>query len=183
MGRIIALTAALLAACGGDSRPAADDGTPIGMSDPSSGAEAEDTPAVEGSVELALRRPDGSFIDIGELRGREVLLFLFATFDAPSQMMLRPLEAFQRAHPEVVVLGVAAQPDARLLVDAYVHALSPPFPITYAPEEALPADPEVLGPIEAIPAVVLLDARGVVVSRRYGYLETADLEAMLSASR
>ena len=182
---LLASLALLVSACGGAPQTS-ERGTRIGMSGDdtsgSGGAAASAPPAVAGSVELALRLPDGAFIDVGELRGRPVMLFLFATFDAVSQMMLRPLEAFHAAHPEVDLIGVATQPDARLLIDAYVHALSPSFPVAYDPEESLPGDDTVLGPIEAIPALVLLDARGVLVARRYGFVEPPDIEAMLGAA-
>src|SRR5688500_12600181 len=89
------------------------------------------------AIELALRRSDGEFVDVGELRGRVVLLFLFATFDTGSQLAIHYLRRISEQLPEVEIIGVAAQPGARLLVDAYEHALSPPFIVTYDPEESV----------------------------------------------
>ena len=58
------------------------------------------------SVELALRAADGTFIDVGDLRGGVVLLFMLGTYDGASQMQLMPLRAFHERHPEVEILGI-----------------------------------------------------------------------------
>ena len=144
------------------------------------GEESTTPPAVEGSIELALRRTDGTFLDVGELRGHIVVLLVLATFDGPSQMTLRPLGHLVETIPDIEVIGIAAQPSARLLVDAYEHALQPPFPITYDPEETVAAGSSALGPIEAIPTVVVLDRDGVEVGRHTGYCDDACLGELLA---
>src|SRR5688500_10391467 len=118
MGRGIALIAVLTCAlCHGSAAEA-----PIGETRAERPAEP---------LELALRLPSGEFVDVGDLRGRPTLLFLFATFDGVSQAALRPLARFVRAHPDVHVLGVAAQPNAAPLLDAYQQALHPAFTLAY----------------------------------------------------
>lgn len=160
----------LLAACGGSHRPGS-----TGRSGPE--------PRVEGAIELALRLPDGRFVDVGDLRGHVVLLFVFATFDANSQAALHPLREIAEQSPDVRILGIAAQPSARLLVDAYVYALNPPFPVTYDPEERVPIGESMLGPIEAIPTFIVLDARGVPAGRHVGYADADQLRELIAAAR
>lgn len=170
-----------VAACGGEPPPPTDE-VPIGTSGTTGGERA--TPdAVEGSVELSLRRADGTFLEVGELRGQVVVLFVLATFDGPSQMTIRPLRQLVETDPNVAVVGICAQQGARLLVDAYEAALAPPFPITYDPVESITAGTSALGPLEAIPTLVVLDARGVEVARHVGYCDDACLAEMLSAAR
>lgn len=179
--RLFAL-ALILGACGAPAEPLRSAApTGIGVS---SGDETVATPAaVEGSIELALRRPDGTFIDVGDLRGSIVVLFLFATFDGMSQMALRPLGEFAEAESDVRVVGIAVQPGARLLIDAYESALSPPFPVTYDPEETVPNGTSSLGAIESIPTYIVLDERGVEVARHTGYADGPQLGRLLAAAR
>ncbi len=177
----ILIVAGLAGACGGAPAPQEPAGTPIGMS--GGEAEAAGAPrvaAVAGSVELALRRADGTFIDVGELRGRRVLLVVMATFDGTSQMLLRPLADVIAAHPELAVIGVAAEPSARLLVGPYEQALSPPFPVAYDPEDRVRVGESPLGHIETIPTLVLLGEDGVERARAVGFQRVEQIEELLA---
>ena len=169
-----------IGACGGGERAAPETAGPsIGMSGPET-AGSERPAAVAGSVELTLRRADGTFLEVGEQRGRPVLLFVFATFDGVSQMLLTPLRNVAERHPDLVVIGIAAQPSARLLIDAYEHALEPPFPITYDPQETVAEGESALGEIEGIPTLILLDSRGVPAGRLSGFADETRIEALLA---
>lgn len=128
-----------------------------------------------------MRRPDGRFIDVGDLRGHVVLLFVFATFDAMSQLALHPLRELAEADRDLRIVGIAAQPSARLLVDAYVHALSPPFPVTYDPEELVPVGESSLGVIDAVPTFIVLDRRGVPAARHVGFASRDRLRELVAA--
>lgn len=169
----LVLASLLFAACGGAPSHGA---SPVGA------AGADGTGAVEGSIELALRRADGEFVDVGELRGQPVLLFVFATFDGVSQAVLRPLRALAERHPELRIVGIAAQPGARLLVEAYESALRPPFVVTYDPEETVSEGTSPLGAIEAVPTFIVLDRRGRAVARQVGFADEARLRELVSAA-
>lgn len=136
----------------------------------------------EGAVELALRRSDGAFVDLGELRGHPVLVFVFATYDATSQMALHPLRRIVEEYPHVHVIGVAAHHSARLLIEPYVHALRPPFEVTYDPEETVADGRSALGEIEAVPTFIVLDRRGRPVARHLGFADEARLRELLTAA-
>lgn len=180
--RLTLALALLVAACGGGeatSEPV--EGPPIGTSpDASETAGGERVPATEGSVELALRRADGTFIDVGELRGEPVLLVILATFDGTSQMLLRPLREVAARHPELRMIGVAAEPSARLLIGPYETALEPPFAVTYDPEEQVREGTSALGPIDTVPTLILLDDRGVEAGRLTGFQRADAIEALLA---
>jgi len=177
---------ALLVACGGATTPPEPLRTPadrpIGLS--TAGDEFAPTEAAaEGAIELTLRRADGTFVDVGELRGQIVVLFVLATFDGPSQMALLPLRSLAEQSPEIRILGIAAQPSARLLVDAYENALSPPFPVTYDPEDTVAAGTSSLGELEAVPTLIVLDRRGVEAARFTGFCDGACLTELIAQAR
>ena len=130
-------------------------------------------------VELELRTPDGVPVFVGDLRDKPVLVFFFATFDGMSQASLRPLSRFVRHHPDVHVLGIAVQPDAESLLDAWAHALEPPFVVTYDPRGTVSAGASDFGTIDQIPTYVLLDANGYEVDRHVGFASQNRLDRML----
>jgi hypothetical protein len=160
----LALSFALFAACGGGSADR------VGVTD--------GDPAPQ-PVELELRTPDGVPIFLGDLRGKPVLLFLFATFDGVSQAALRPLSRIVRHHPDVHVIGVAVQPEAEQLLDAWAYALSPPFTVAFDPRERIATGTSDLGEIESIPTYIVLDARGMEVDRHTGWASERQLDRML----
>lgn len=134
-------------------------------------------------VELTVRTPDGGLLFVGDLRGRPVLLFVFATFDGVSQAALHSLRRFTQHYPRVHVVGVAMQPNAESLIGAWAHALSPPFPVGYEPEERLEKGTTALGTIEAVPSFILLNSRGYEVKRHTGFASIGTLEHMLRETR
>ena len=130
------------------------------------------------AVELALRRPSGEWLHVGDLRGRPVLLFVFATYDGGSQAALQPLARFVRHHRDVHVIGIAAQPDAAQLLDPYERALTPPFALTYDPEGTVATGTSMLGGLDAVPTFVMLDASGHEVERHVGFPGTRTLDRL-----
>lgn len=164
----------LLAGCGGEASPAL---TPVVPGVTRSGVER-----ARGAVELTLRRADGSFLDLGDLRGQVVLVFVFATYDAASQMALHPLRRIVSEYPDVHVVGVAAHHSARLLIEPYVHALSPPFEVTYDPAETIADGRSPLGEIAAVPSFVVIDSRGLPVARHLGFADEAQLRGLLGVA-
>ena len=139
-----------------------------------------DGPPSRRPVDLALVTPERTFIDLVELRGRPVLLFLFATFDVQSQAALRPLRRFMIRRPDVQVVGVGIQPQARNLLRAWRSALTPPFPVTFEPDNRIARGVSDLGNVEAIPTFVLLDERGFEQQRVTGFVNADGLERLLA---
>jgi hypothetical protein len=151
----------------------------------SGGVASADGPRVDGSlpdapIELSIHVPGRGFVEIGELRGRAGLIFFFTTFDGISQAMLTPLTLVVEAHPECFFVGVAVQPDARTLVDAWTHALDPPFPVGWEPRDTLTTERSPVGPIESVPTVVSVDASGLPVEKVHGLLQARELDELLT---
>ncbi|UCH29490.1 MAG: TlpA family protein disulfide reductase, partial [Myxococcales bacterium] len=152
----------------------------LGCARGSSGAE-DTTPARQSAkrLELGLRLSDGRWLELGDLRGNPVLLFVFATFDAASQASLKPLRPFVQQHPEVLVIGVAAQPRASQLVEAWAFALDPPFVVGADPYGKVENGQTVLGHIEQVPTYILYDAQGYEIDRATGLLSEGDLAKLV----
>ncbi len=170
LGLLGALLGLTMAACGGA-------GADAGLGTSHAAREAE-------PVELAVRTPEGAFIDVGDLRGQPVVLFIFATFDAASQAATEPLSRFQRAHAaDAHVLAIAVQPNAAELVRPWAQALDLTLTVTYEPEPRILLGASALGSIPAIPTYVVLDSAGRVVARYTGFASENKLERLLDAAR
>ncbi len=132
-----------------------------------------------GAVELSLRDTDGEWRELSSYRGAPLLVFVFATYDGASQASLRPLSRLMHDYPELQVIGIAAQFDAEMLVDAWVYALAPPFAVVYDAGEEIAQGRSGLGPIDAVPTYITLDATGHFVERLTGYQDGGALLAMM----
>lgn len=131
-------------------------------------------------LDLSLRLTDGRWVELAELRGTPVLLFVFATFDAVSQASLKSLRPFVPQHPELVVVGVAAQPRAGQLVEAWAYALDPPFVLGTNPYGLVENGESMLGKIDTVPTFILYDADGYEIARTTGLLSEADLAQLVT---
>jgi hypothetical protein len=149
---------------------------------------ARDSSSVQGTtpepvsgvrLDLGLRLSDGRWLELADLRGTPVLLFVFATFDAVSQASLTSLRPFVSQHPEVVVVGVAAQPRAGQLVEAWAYALDPPFIVGANPYGRVENGESMLGKIETVPTYILYGANGYEVDRLTGLVTEGDLARLV----
>lgn len=140
-------------------------------------------PPTAPAVFLSLSRTNGETIEVASLRGAPLLLYVFVTWDGVSQALLNPLRAVVARHPELRVVGIAAQPDGSSLVSMWEKALEPPFPIAVDAQGELTRGESALGRIEAVPLLVLLDRHGVIVDRHVGFATRAAIEAMLAKAK
>ena len=136
-------------------------------------------PISTARLDLGIRLSDGRWLELADLRGVPVLLFVFATFDAVSQASLKSLRPFVPQHPELLVIGVAAQPRATQLVDAWAYALDPPFPVGADPTGQVENGESMLGKIETVPTFILFDAEGRELDRTTGLLSEGDLAELV----
>lgn len=130
-------------------------------------------------LDLGVRLSDGRWLELADLRGTPVLLFVFATFDTVSQASLNPLREFVPEHPELIVVGVAAQPRATQLVAAWAYALDPPFVVGADPYGRVENGQSSLGKIETVPTYILYDAQGYEIDRRTGILTEDELTELV----
>jgi hypothetical protein len=130
-------------------------------------------------LDLGLRLSDGRWLELADLRGTPVLLFVFATFDAVSQASLKSLRPFVPQHPEVIVVGIAAQPRATQLVEAWAYALDPPFVVGADPYGRVENGETMLGKIETVPTYILYGANGYEIDRTTGLVTEGDLARLV----
>lgn len=135
------------------------------------------------AVTMTLTLASGGAVSLEELRGQPLLLFVFSTYDLGSQAALTPLLDFHERHPDVRILGIAAQPDAQRLLPHFAKALSVPFPLAFHPDSAIRSGESALGELQAVPTFVVLDARGRIAGRRVGYAKVSELESLLQRAR
>ena len=130
-------------------------------------------------LDLGIRLSDGRWLELADLRGTPLLLFVFATFDAVSQASLKSLRPFVPQHPEVIVIGIAAQPRATQLVEAWAYALDPPFVVGADPYGHVENGESSLGKIETVPTYILYDAQGYELDRTTGLLTEGELAQLV----
>jgi hypothetical protein len=132
--------------------------------------------APTGPVEMTLVGVDGQRFGLSQLRGKPLLLFLFATYDDASQLALTPLTSFLEAHPELRALGIATQPDPAALLPLYRDALDVRIPLVYEDDPRIVSGDSMLGEIATVPTYILLDASGRIAARHSGALIGRALE-------
>lgn len=130
-------------------------------------------------LDLGIRLADGRWLELADLRGVPVLVFVFATFDAVSQASLKSLRPFVPQHPDLIVVGVAAQPRADQLVQAWAFALDPPFVVGADPYGRVENGESSLGKIEVVPTYILYDANGYEIERTTGLLSEGELARLV----
>jgi peroxiredoxin len=133
-------------------------------------------------LDLSLTNEEGRSLDLSALRGRPSVLFLFATYDAPSQVALMPLLAASKAEDRATFVGIAVQPDAQAFLAPFRKALDIPFALYFDGTGALLKGTTALGKIPGIPAFVALDAEGHVCKTFIGVPSKADLESVIASA-
>ena len=127
-------------------------------------------PAISG------RTLDGDTLDLASLRGRPVLLNVWASWCGPCRKEIPAIAAWAKAHPEVTVVGVDYQDDvdaARAF--AREHGATWPSIVDDGPiGEALQ--------VPGLPATYLIDADGRLVDRILGEVTEPLLDARLKAA-
>jgi thiol-disulfide isomerase/thioredoxin len=132
------------------------------------------TPAFVG------RAFDGSMLDLAALRGKVVLVHVWASWCPPCRAEMPVLDAFARAHPKevaVVALSIDARrdlPRARQIMAAFSYRAA-------AREDARIDD---FGPPPSLPITYLINRAGVVrqaFTPRQGLITRERLEAALAS--
>jgi hypothetical protein len=155
--------APLLVACasGGDGPPAA---APRARSAP---------------VNFSYGVPGGGVVDSNSTRGRVTALLFVTTFDLPSQVMARRLDAALRSHrPRINAAAIAIEaPNAAPLVEVFRSTLGLAYPVGLTGGGA--EDGGAFGTIDRVPTLIVLDRRGREVQRVAGVVDGEVLEGFL----
>jgi hypothetical protein len=143
------------------------------------GSRAAAPRARSGPVAFTYGVPGGGVVDSNSTRGRVTALLFVTTFDLPSQVMARRLDASLRSHrPRINAAAIAIEaPNAAPLVEVFRSTLGLAYPVALTGGGA--EDAGAFGTIDRVPTLVVLDARGREVHRAAGVVEAEMLELFL----
>lgn len=141
--------------------------------------QATQTPSAGPPVELELKTSTGEWLSLSSLRGRPTLLFLFATYDSASQLLWAPITLVRPDFPTLQLVAVALQPDAERLLPMYGESLGIRDPLASDDGEVIRGGESSLGPIAAIPTLILIGPDGREQARRTGATSSEALHQWL----
>ena len=153
---LLAALALLAAACGG---PAPEPSRPAPAPAP---AAAAGEAAGEG-LQLTLKALDGSELELSSLRGKVVVVDVWATWCGPCLRALPGLIRLSQARPdEIVVVGLSTDQTEKALAD-FLKENPLPYFVAHADREA-----QRLFRTNALPTVFVLDKEGRLVETMVG---------------
>jgi len=156
----------LAAACGGRQAAGDGDGEPAGPAAPG-------TPV--GS--LSLDRLHSGRLGLSSLRGRVVLLDVFATWCLPCIAAVPRLKALRARHGGLglEVIGLSVDLEGSKVVEPFCEELGVDYPVMLADQQVIDGG-SVLGPIRTLPLVFLVDRQGRVAEVLVGEVPHTELE-------
>jgi thiol-disulfide isomerase/thioredoxin len=126
--------------------------------------------AARGGVDLTLHSVDGKSLRLSSLRGKVVLVDIWATWCPPCRQALPTLARLSQARPDdLKVVGILTGDDPRSL-KALLEVMPLPYFTGVGNEASLS-----LFPVEALPTVYILDRTGRVVDRVVGGVPEGEL--------
>lgn len=123
----------------------------------------------------------GGVVDVAQLQGRPVLLFLFSTWSLRAQAEAEEIKRIASRYSGVAVVAIALDVRGRKLVKTYVDFVGFTFPVALATPDDL-ALIAALGRTARVPRTVLIDARGQIIQdHRSGQTDFERLHRGLAA--
>ena len=142
-------------------------------------APGPETPSAQaGPLELEVAGSNGRRFELSSLRGKPLLLFLFATYDQASQVALVPLTRLAEEEKRITIIGVALQPDAQRFLPMFQQSLDLPFALYFDPDNHLLGGDTALGKVGSIPVTIAIDASGRVRDQLFGAPTAAQLQTL-----
>ena len=130
-----------------------------------------------GAAAFDLTDTHGTRHRLADYKGRHVVLNFWATWCVPCIQEIPEIAAFHRAHPEVVVIGVAQDADDAAKVKRFAVKVKHDYPLVLSDD----ATEKQLGSQRALPTTRIYDPRGLVVYDRVGRVDAKFLEAQTRA--
>lgn len=127
---------------------------------------------------------EGEELSAESMRGRVTALLFVTTFDLASQLAAKQLNQALHTHTPRINAGavVLEAPKYAPLADVFRTSLKLSYPVAIADLELL-AQNSTLGEVRSVPTLIILDARGREVLRKYGAFSNEELEGWLTRAR
>jgi thiol-disulfide isomerase/thioredoxin len=113
---------------------------------------------------------------VGQLRGRPVVVNVWASWCEPCKREIPLLTAAAKDHPGVRFVGVNSQ-DSRDGAEAFIAEQAIPYPSVFDPDGAILTDLDAIGP----PVTVFYAADGTQVASIVGEISQGTLDEQLAA--
>jgi len=132
-------------------------------------------------VRFTYGTPQGEVLSSETTRGRVTVLLFVTTFDLPSQLMAKRVEAVVRRHKPRANAGAIAleAPNQAPLVDVFKTSLGLSYPVALTNSTRVD-ETGPFGAVDQVPVLVVLDSRGVEVARAQGVVSEEELDQALS---
>lgn len=115
---------------------------------------------------------------LAEYKGRWVVVNYWATWCVPCIQEIPEIADFRRAHPQVVVLGIAMDVAEKDKVLAFAKKVGHDYPLVIA----TPAVEKQLAPVRGLPTTRIFDPAGKLVYDRLGRVTRKSLEELTASS-
>ena len=160
------LLVALLGAC-----QRVDDSAPPELSAPSSGRVQQ----------FAFGTTDGEELTSETTRGRVTALLFVTTFDLASQVAAKRVNQVLHTHVPRINAGAVVMEAAKYapLADVFRSSLELSYPVAIADLATVQSD-STFGEISSVPTLLVLDANGREIERKFGSFTVAELESWLA---
>lgn len=135
-------------------------------------------------IDFRYGSPNGEILSSESTRGRVTALLFVTTFDLPSQLMAKRLEAVTRRHKPRTNAGAVAleAPNSAPLVDVFRTSLGLSYPVALTNSTRL-GERGPFGDVDQVPVLVVLDQRGVEVARATGVVTEQEIDQALTRAQ
>jgi len=115
---------------------------------------------------------------IADYRGRFVVVNYWATWCVPCIQEIPEIADFHRAHPEVVVLGIAMDAEDVPKTKAFAKKVGHEYPLVLSNARV----EKQLAPVKGLPTTRVFDGKGKIVYDRLGRVTRKSLEELTTPS-
>ncbi len=121
------------------------------------------SPSTIGFHQIRLLDPHNADVDFHELRGKTVLLDIFASHCMPCQYFAKRWDLLARQHSTkgLRVVGIALDNQAKQILVPFLQALEIRYPVVLA-DETIIQGRTILGPVLTVPRQYILDGCGKI---------------------
>jgi len=109
---------------------------------------------------------------LAEYQGRPVVLNYWATWCVPCIQEIPEIAEFQRAHPDVVVIGIALDAEDVAKTKAFAQKVGHAYPLVLSNDKV----EKQFGPVKGLPTTRIFDGSGKLVYDKLGRVTKKSLE-------